>query len=77
MSPTQMMKFIGHFYNDETFVSRRERARMLLATAVFCYENSGMKPAALYAGKAGDLNSDLKTEAEKIMPELVEKKPEP
>ena len=77
VSPTQMMKFIGHFYNDETFVSRRERARMLLATAVFCYENSGMKPAALYAGKAGDLNSDLKTEAEKIMPELVEKKPEP
>ena len=50
---------------------------MLLATAVFCYENGGMKQSALFAGQAGDLDPDLKAEAERIMPSREEKKSEP
>ena len=77
VSAAQMMKFIRHYLDDESLLQRKERARMYLATAVFCYENGAVKPAAGFAARAADLNSDLKDEADRIMPAPVEKKTEP
>jgi len=67
----QLVKIANH-YLETANLTDEARANMVLAMALFCYENGGFKLAETHATKACELNPALKSEAQRLMPGFAE-----
>jgi hypothetical protein len=70
ISPRLMLQ-LANYYLADTTVPLKERADMAFATALYCYESGGFKPAQSYADQALKLDSELKVKIRKMMPDII------
>ena len=61
----QMQKFVDH-YADDRKLPRRQRARMLMAAAVYFKESGNVVLAEKYAAKAVKADAPLKVDADRF-----------
>ena len=71
VSTAQMVKIAG-FYLETANLTDEARADMVLAMALFCYENGVLKMAETYAASACQINPALKSKVQRLMPGFAE-----
>ncbi|MFA5043403.1 MAG: serine/threonine-protein kinase [Kiritimatiellia bacterium] len=71
VSTAQFVK-IANYYLATAKLTDTARADLVLATAVFCYENGVFKLAETQAAAACQINPALKSEAQRLMPGFAE-----
>ena len=62
---------LANYYLADTAVPAKERADAAFATALYCYEIGGFKPAQTYIEQALKLDWDLRIKARKMMPDIT------
>lgn len=70
LSAAQYLLLADHYLADAPPAAER-RADLLLAAALYCYENGGLNAAARYAGEACSLNPAVKTAVRRLMPDTL------
>lgn len=71
VSATQLVK-IANYYLATANLTDEARADMVLAMALFCYENGAFKMAETHAASAYKINPALKPDVQRLMPGLAE-----
>lgn len=71
VSTVQLVK-IANYYLTTGNLTDAARADLVLATALFCYENGAFKMADTYALTACQINPALKSEVQRLMPGFAE-----
>ena len=71
VSVAQLVK-IANYYLGTANLTDAARADMVLAMALFCYENGAFKTADTCATEACQINPALKSEVQRLMPGLAE-----
>jgi hypothetical protein len=66
-----LMKIAGHYIGTANLADAA-RADMILAMALFCYENGVFKMAETYVVSACQINPALKSEVPRLMPGFAE-----
>ena len=70
ISPRLVLQ-LANYYLADTSLAAKERAEVALATALYCYESGGFKPAQPYIDQALKLDPQLKVKVRKLMPDIV------
>jgi serine/threonine protein kinase len=70
ISPRLVLQ-IAKYYLADTAVTGKERAEAALATALYCYESGGFKPAQPYIDEALKLDPALKIKIRQLMPDIL------
>ncbi len=70
ISPRLVLQ-LANYYLADTAVPAKERADAAFATALYCYEIGGFKPAQTYIEQALKLDWDLRIKARKMMPDIT------
>ena len=70
VSPRLVLQ-LANYYLADTTVPVKERAEMALATALYCYESGGFKPAQPYIDQALKFNPELKIKTRQLMPDIL------
>ena len=70
ISPRLVLQ-LANYYLADTAVSVKERAEMALATALYCYESGGFKPAQPYIDQALKFDPELKINIRQLMPDIL------
>ncbi|MFH1969524.1 MAG: serine/threonine-protein kinase [Verrucomicrobiota bacterium] len=71
VSAAQLVKIVNYYLRTADLTDEA-RADMVLATALFCYENSVFKTADTYATAACQINPALKSDVRRLMPGFAE-----
>src|ERR1035437_9213577 len=71
VSAAQLVK-IANYYLGTANLTDEARADMVLAMALFCYENGVFKMADTYAASACQINPALKSDVRRLMPGFAE-----
>ena len=71
VSTAQMVK-IANYYLGTANLTDEARADMVLAMALFCYENGVFKTASTHAAAACQINPALKSDVQRLMPGFAE-----
>ncbi|MCG2659476.1 MAG: serine/threonine protein kinase [Kiritimatiellae bacterium] len=71
VSTAQLVK-IANYYLGTANLTDEARADMVLAMALFCYENGVFKTADTYAASACQINPALKSDVRRLMPGFAE-----
>jgi serine/threonine protein kinase len=70
VSPRLLLQ-VANYYLADTAVTAKERADAAFATALYCYESGGFKPAQAYVEQALKLDPELKVKIRKMMPDIL------
>jgi hypothetical protein len=70
VSPRLVLQ-LANYYLADTTVPVKERAEMALATALYCYESGGFKPAQPYIDRALKFDPELKIKTRQLMPDIL------
>ncbi|MCX6993075.1 MAG: serine/threonine-protein kinase [Kiritimatiellaeota bacterium] len=71
VSTAQLVK-IANYYIGQANLTDEARADMVLAMALFCYENGAFKMAETYTASACQINPVLKSDVQRLMPGCAE-----
>ena len=71
VSPRLVLQLSNYYLADTTAVPAKDRAEMAFATALYCYEIGGFKPAQSYTDQALKLLPELKMKIRRLMPDIV------